>query len=156
MTADDQPRIIALFRSGGKGDAMEPLTEAELIADLGFAGDRKTRPGSKRQVLLLDMETVEEFGFHPGDLDENITTRGLAINALRRGQQIRVGDVILKVTIECPACYKLEARRPGLEEAMRHRRGMMTRVLQGGSIRVGDAVELLASTEAGYEPAHPA
>ena len=138
-----QPRVVALFRPRGKGEGMEPLTEVEVIADLGFQGDRKARPGSKRQVLLLDEETIQEFGFHPGELDENITTRGLPVAELRRGQHVRVGDVLLEVTIECPACYKLEALRPGLEEAMRHRRGMMTRVLQGGEVRVGDAISVV-------------
>jgi MOSC domain-containing protein YiiM len=149
----DQAQIIALFRPGGKGESMEPLRSAEVIADFGFTGDRKARPGSKRQVLLLDVETVEEFGFQPGDLDENITLRGLDVNALRRGQQLRIGNVLLEVTIECPACYKLEALRPGLEEKMRHRRGMMTRVLQGGSIHIGDRIELLAGAGAGFQAA---
>ncbi len=140
---EQQPRVVALFRPLGKGEGMEPLPEVEVIADFGFQDDRKARPGSKRQVLLLDEETIQEFGFRPGDLDENITTRGLPVGELRRGQHVRIGDALLEVTIECPACYKLEALRPGLEEAMRHRRGMMTRVLQGGVLRVGDTISVV-------------
>ncbi len=140
---DDQPRIVALFRPGGKGEGMQPLTDTDVLADFGFAGDRKGRAGSLRQVLLLDEETVTEFGFKPGELDENITTRGLPLHKLRRGRQIRIGEVLLEITIECPACYKLEALRPGLEDEMRHRRGMMTRVLEGGQLRIGDRIELV-------------
>ena len=139
----ENPRVAALFRPRGKGEEMEALAVAEVIKDFGFKGDRKAKPGSKRQVLLLDSETVEEFGFRPGELDENITTRGLAIGELQRGQHVRIGDVLLEVTIECPACYKLENLRPGLEAAMRHRRGMMTVVVRGGKIHVGDAIEVL-------------
>lgn len=137
-----EPRVVGLFRPGRKGEGMQPLALARVVADFGFEGDRKARPGSKRQVLLLDHETVEEFGFEPGDLDENITTRGLAVGKLRRGQRLRIGDVLLETTIECPACYKLENLRPGLEEAMRHRRGMMTVVIEGGEILVGDRITL--------------
>ena len=138
----EQPRIVALFRPRGKGEQMEPLRSVEVLPDFGFAGDRKARPGSKRQVLLLDEETIQELGFRPGDLDENVTTRGLALDALQRGQQVRVGEVLLEVTIERPACHKLEELRPGLADEMRHRRGKMTRVLQGGEIRVGDTIEV--------------
>lgn len=140
---DVQARIVALFRPGGKGESMLPLTDTQVLADFGFAGDRKGRAGSLRQVLLLDEETITEFGFKPGELDENITTRGLPMHKLRRGQQVRIGEVLLEITIECPACYKLEALRPGLEEEMRRRRGMMTRVLQGGRLQVGDQIELV-------------
>ena len=135
-----EPRVVGLFRPGGKGEGMQPLALAKVVADFGFEGDRKARPGSKRQVLLLDHETVAEFGFEPGDLDENITTRCLAVAELRRGQRLRIGEVVLEATIECPACYKLENLRPGLEDAMRHRRGMMTVVIEGGEIEVGDRI----------------
>ncbi len=138
-----KPRVVGLFRPRGKGERMEALAAAEVLADFGFVGDRKARPGSKRQVLLLDLETIQEFGFRPGDLDENITTHGLAVGELRRGQLVRIGEVLLEVTIACPACYKLDELRPGLQEEMRHRRGMMARVLRGGQIHVGDTIQAL-------------
>ena len=137
-----QPRIVALFRPRPKGEPMEPLAEVEVLADFGLEGDRKARPGSKRQVLMFDEETIHEFGFRPGDLDENITTRGLAVSELRRGQHVRIGDVVLEVTIERPTCHKLEELQPGLGERLQHRRGMMARVLQGGQLRVGDTIEV--------------
>ena len=143
MAIDQAGHVVALHRPRDKGEGMEPLTAVEVIADFGFQGDRKARPGSKRQVLLLDAETISEFGFRPGDLDENITTRGLAVGELRRGQLVRIGEVLLEVTIECPACYKLDQLRPGLQDEMRHRRGMMARVLRGGQIQVGDTIQAM-------------
>ena len=138
----EHPHVVALFRPGAKGEPMDPLASAQVVADFGFEGDRKARPGSKRQVLLFDQETIEEFGFRPGDLDENITTRGLAVAGLKRGQHVRIGDVVLELTIERPTCHKLEELQPGLGETLRGRRGMMARVVQGGEIRVGDAIEV--------------
>ncbi len=126
---------------------MEQLDTAEAIENLGLKGDRKTKPGSKRQVLLLDSETIRDFELRPGDLDENITTAGLAIADLRRGQRIRIGDVLLEITIERPACHKLEEIRAGLSETMRGRRGMMAVVRHGGEIHVGDEIEVVGERE---------
>jgi MOSC domain-containing protein YiiM len=143
MGIGEQPQIVALFRPREKGEHMEPLSTAEVIADFGLAGDRKARPGSRRQVLLMDAETVEEFGFKAGDLDENITTRDLPVSALQRGQRLRIGDVLLEVTIERPSCHKLEELRVDLATSLEGRRGKMTVVLEGGTIRVGDQIEVV-------------
>ena len=135
--------VVALFRPGIPGERMQPLADVGVIADFGFEGDRKARPGSKRQVLLMDQETSEAFGLRPGDVDENIVTRGLPVNELPRGQHLQIGDVVLQVTIECAPCHKMDEIRPGLREEMRHRRGMLARVVRGGKIRIGDMIELV-------------
>ncbi len=137
------PHVVALHRAGLKGAPMEPLETVNIIADFGIEGDRKVRPGSKRQVLVFDDETIQAFGFRPGELDENITTHALAVSALQRGQLLRIGDVLLEVTIERPMCHKLEDLRPGLADKLEGRRGKMTRVLHGGTIRVGDPIEVM-------------
>ncbi len=141
MPSGQTGQIITLFRPGVQGERMQPLVEATVIEDFGFEGDRKARPGSKRQVLLMDQETSEAFGLAPGDVDENIVTRGLPVNELQRGQHVTIGEVVLEVTIECAPCHKMDEIRPGLREAMRHQRGMLTRVLRGGKIRAGDMIE---------------
>jgi MOSC domain-containing protein YiiM len=142
-----QGKVVGLFRPGASGEPMEALDAVEVIADLGFEGDRKGRPGSKRQVLLMDSETIEEYGFVPGDLDENITTQGLRVRDLERGQFVQIGDVVLEVTIERPTCHKLDALRPGLGDELRGRRGKMTHVVAGGTIRVGDEIRRPTTTD---------
>ena len=145
MTTGDRARVIALFRPGPKGEAMERLARVEVLEDFGFKGDRKARPGSKRQVLIMASETMRDFGLEPGDLDENITSVGLPVDELRRGQRIRIGDVLLETTIERPACHKLGELHPGLSEIPRRCRGMMAVVLQGGEIHVGDTIEMVGA-----------
>jgi MOSC domain-containing protein YiiM len=145
MATGNEAHVLALFRPGPKGEAMERLDRVEVLENFGFKGDRKARPGSKRQVLIMASETIRDFGFQPGDLDENITTGGLAVDELPRGQRMRIGDVLLETTIERPACHKLDELRPGLSETTRHRRGMMAVVLQGGEIHVGDTIEMVSA-----------
>ncbi len=119
---------------------MIPLRETEIVVDWGLRDDRKARAGSKRQVLLLDEATLQSVTLQPGELQENITVRGLDVNALEAGQRVRVGDALLEVTGPCTVCGELETVRPGLKEELRDRRGVLTRVLTTGSARLGDPV----------------
>ncbi len=70
---------------------MEELREARVVADSGLEGCAHAQPGGKRQVLLVDRETLEAMELRPGILWENITTDGLNVNSLPIGQQLRVG-----------------------------------------------------------------
>lgn len=122
---------------------MKPATEALTVTDRGLQGCAHGRSGGKRQVLLMDIETLELLGLQPGQIKENITTHGLRVQDLRRGQRLRIGNALLEVTIHCSPCKRMDDIRPGLEQELRGRRGMLCRVVEGGSIRVGDAIELL-------------
>jgi MOSC domain-containing protein YiiM len=133
-----------LFRAPKKSLPMEELAEANLIADLGVEGCAHSRPSSKRQVLLLDSETLQAMELAPGIVRENITTEGLAIGSLKEGQRLRIGEAVLQVTASCTPCDQLEKIRPGLRREMWGRRGMLCRVLTGGLVRCGDTIEKLA------------
>lgn len=132
-----------LFRAPKKHLHMEELSEVRAIEDAGFEGCAHARPGSKRQVLLVDRETLEAMDLKPGIIRENITTDGLNVNSLEIGQLLRVGGVRLKVSAVCTPCDQMEAIRPGLRKELWGRRGMLCRVLEGGVIRRGDPIEKL-------------
>ena len=122
---------------------MEELLETRALADLGFEGCAHARPASKRQVLLVDRETLEALELRPGMIRENITTEGLNVNGLLEGESLRVGDALLEVTAPCTPCGLIEDIRPGLRKEIRGRRGMLCRVVKGGQIRQGDGIEKL-------------
>lgn len=132
--------ICGIFISKERNARMISLPESEIIADWGLRDDRKARSGSKRQVLLLDETTLHSVNLQPGELQENITVRGLDVNALTVGQRLRVGEALLEVTGPCTVCGELESIRDGLKEALRDRRGVLTRVLTTGVARLGDPV----------------
>jgi MOSC domain-containing protein YiiM len=114
------------------------------VDDTGFEGCAHGRPGRKRQVLLVDRETLEAMDLQPGIIRENITTDGLNVNSLQMGQQLRVGEARLEVSAVCTPCDLMEAIRPGLRRELWGRRGMLCRVLEGGVIRRGDTIEKLS------------
>lgn len=124
---------------------MEAVESADAVADLGFAGCAHARKFGKRQVLLVDKETLDAMSLSPGIIRENITTEGLNVNGLALSEQLRIGSVLLQVSAVCTPCDQLEKVRPGLRREMYGRRGMLCRVIEGGAIRVGDAIKRVAA-----------
>jgi MOSC domain-containing protein YiiM len=120
---------------------MEELQEAQVMNNFGFEGCAHARPGRKRQVLLVDRETLEAMDLQPGIIRENITTTGLNVNRLAIGQQLRVGESLLEVSEICTPCDQMEKIRPGLRKELWGRRGMLCRVVEGGIIRRDDTIE---------------
>jgi MOSC domain-containing protein YiiM len=104
---------------------MEELAEGLAVTDSGFAGCAHARPRGKRQVLLVDRETLEAMDLRPGTLRENITTTGLNVNGLTVGQQLRIGETWLEVSEICTPCDQMENIRPGLRKELWGRRGML-------------------------------
>jgi MOSC domain-containing protein YiiM len=138
------PRVQNLFRAAKKHLPMEELSEVRAAGDSGFEGCAHGRSGSKRQVLLVDRETLEAMNLRPGILRENITTDGLNVNSLPIGQQLRIGEAHLEVSAVCTPCDQMEAIRPGLRKELWGRRGMLCRVLEGGVIRRGDSINKIS------------
>jgi len=137
------PSVLHLFRAPQRRLPMEELSEILAVEDSGFESCAHARPGGKRQVLLVDNETLELMEIRPGIIRENITTTGLNVNGLALGQQLRVGGARMEVTAVCTPCDLMEKIRPGLRRELRGRRGMLCRILAGGTVRQGDPIEKL-------------
>ena len=121
---------------------MKPVEQAEAILDQGLKGCAHGRVGSRRQVLLMDSKTLEGFGISPGAAKENLSIRGLDLRGLEAGQRLQAGEAQLEVTLPCEPCGRMDDIRQGLQVELRGRRGMLCRVVGGGIIRRGDAIEL--------------
>lgn len=134
------PRVVGLFRAAKKNAPMQRLREAALVEDSGVEGDRKARAGSARQVLLAAVEDCAALGVKPGDLRENVTTRGVDLRSLPPGARLRLGEAVVELTAPCSPCAKLNRVRDGLMRDSRGRRGVLARVVRGGTMRIGDAV----------------
>jgi MOSC domain-containing protein YiiM len=134
--------VLHLFQCLAHREPMREFEEVLAVENKGFQDCLHGRSGSARQVLLMDHETLEEFGIAPGRARENITTRGIALGKLHLGQRLRAGEVLLEVTKACTPCHQMDEIRQGLQEAIRGRRGVLCRVLEPGRIRRGDRVEM--------------
>ena len=119
---------------------MEELPEVAAVQEVGFEGCAHGCAGGKRQVLVVDRETLDALELGPGMIRENITTEGLNVNGLKEGESLEVGEVLLEVTMACTPCGQMDDLRPGLRKEIRGRRGMLCRIVKGGIIRQGDGI----------------
>jgi MOSC domain-containing protein YiiM len=117
--------------------------EVRAIANQGFEGCAHGRPGSRRQILLVQGEDLRQLGLSPGMVRENITTEGVRLTELESGMRLRAGQALLEVTVPCEPCDHMEAIRPGLQDQLQGRRGILCRVVEGGLIRRGDTLEVI-------------
>ena len=127
---------------------MEELQEARTVEDVGLEGCAHARPQGKRQVLLMDRETLDVFELAPGIARENVTTEGIDVNGLAVGQRLQIGEVELQVSAVCDPCEQIEALRQGLQAAMQGRRGMLCKVVRGGLLGRGDEIVVMEQTAA--------
>jgi MOSC domain-containing protein YiiM len=127
---------------------MREVAEVEAIADKGLKGCIHGRPKSKRQVLLMDGETLDKFGLAPGEIKENLTVTGMDFQKLGVGQMLRVGESVMEITTPCDPCPRMDEIRMGLQEELRGQRGWLCKVVEAGMIRQGDAVVVMSNVAA--------
>ena len=123
-----------------------PMAEvecADAIENKGFRHCIHGRPHSRRQVSLMDIETLEELGVNPGQVKENITTRRFDMRRLEPGVQLRIGQSLLEVTLRCDACPRMDEIRQGLQQELAGQRGWRCRVVEAGPVRRGDTIEIV-------------
>lgn len=124
--------------------------EALAVAGKGLVGDRYKGGSGSRGVTLIQAEHLPAIAALSGRdavapmlLRRNLVVSGLPLLALK-GRRFRVGGVLLEGTGPCDPCSRMEtALGPGGYNAMRGMGGLCARVVDGGVLRVGDAVVAL-------------
>jgi MOSC domain-containing protein YiiM len=141
-------RIRAISISTEKGMPKHNVPAAELQADFGIVGD--AHAGSAlRQVSLLDMASIEELrrsgaDIAPGDFAENLTVEGIDLSGLAVGRRFQIGGLVdLEVTQLGKRCHGRCRIFEKLGDCIMPRQGVFARVVTGGRIQVGDAIELI-------------
>jgi MOSC domain-containing protein YiiM len=138
-----QGSITALHIARVKGTPSDPVQSATAISGQGLEGDRSCNADNVRQVLVMDQETLNHLELLPGQIKENITTTGLDLSQVKKGQVLFIGDeVTMEFVGSCLPCHKMDQIRPGLQDRLKGRRGMLAVVLNGGTFKVGDPVRV--------------
>jgi MOSC domain-containing protein YiiM len=138
------PEVAHVFICQVHRFPMKELEEAELFEDIGVRGCIHGRKGSKRQVLLMDAETLLRLGLPPGVVKENITTQGIDFQKLTKAQRLRIGQSLLEIIGPCEPCARMDEIRMGLQQQLRGQRGWLCRVIESGRVERGSPIEVLA------------
>ena len=137
--------ITSLQTCPGHRLPMSPADPAVFVADSGLEGCRHAKPGSRRQVLLIEQENLEEYRLEPMVVKENGTTRGIDLTSLAVDTRLALGEEVeLWITGPCHPCALMDEIRDGLQEEIRGRRGVLAWVKKGGRVRVGDQIRVVA------------
>jgi MOSC domain-containing protein YiiM len=122
---------------------MQLVPSAKLVEGLGIEGDKHASAASKRQVLLADKEALDAVGVLPGTIKENVTVEGVDVMGLPEGTRVHLGrSAVVEITEICEPCFRMDEIREGLKQELDGRRGMVSRVVQGGTISVGDPITI--------------
>ncbi len=139
--------VIAVCISEKKGTQKHEVPEIQLKKSHGIVGDAHAGDWH-RQVSLLGTESVEKMkqvfpDIPVGAFAENILTEGVTLYELPIGTKLRVGEVLLEVTQIGKECHASCAIRKQVGDCVMPREGIFTIVLEEGTVRAGDLVEIL-------------
>lgn len=170
------PVVVAVSRAPTHTFSKPNVSSIRLLAGIGVEGDAHAGTTVKhrsrvivdpsqpnlRQVHLIHSELHDELtaaGYRvgPGEMGENITTRGVDLLGLPVGTQLRLGDeAVVEVTGLRNPCRQLDDFQPGLMQAVLDRdsdgnlirkAGIMTVVVEAGEVRPGDPVRIVLPAE---------
>ncbi len=172
----EPPRVIAVCRSDAHGFSKSVVPQIRLVEGLGVEGDahlgvtvqHRSRVAQNpdqpnlRQVHLMHAELFEEllargFTITPGDIGENITTRGIDLLGLPVDTELQLGDTArVRITGLRNPCHQLNDFCAGLTKAVLEKRsdgsvirksGIMGVVLSGGVVTAGDIITVFLPPE---------
>ena len=140
-------KIIGICISEKRGTAKHEIEEAILAKDWGIQGDAHAGHWH-RQVSLLSYEKIEKFRKKGADIGlgafgENLIVSGYDFRSLPVGTRFRCGDAILEMTQIGKECHSHCEIYKRMGECIMPREGVFAVVLEGGTIRKGDNLEIM-------------
>lgn len=148
--------VVSIHIAAMKEAPMQSRESANAIPGMGIEGDRycakqgtfSAPAGADKEITLIESEAVDALNaslgssFDPGEMRRNVVTRNVALNHLV-DKEFRVGAVKLRGIRLCEPCQHLEnLTRKGVRAEMIHRCGLRAQILEGGTLRRGDAVSV--------------
>ena len=138
--------ITAVCISEKTGMRKKNVGVGSMIEGFGIENDAHAKSDTHRQVSFLAQESIQKMqdmglDVHAGDFAENITTTGVDLLAFPLGTKIRLGDsALLEITQHGKECHTPCAIYHQAGTCVMPTEGIFGRVLEGGSVKVGDAI----------------
>ncbi len=140
-------KVLSVNISDKTGVIKHPVEQAEFIAG-GIKGDAHFGLDEIRQVSLLADESVDKMRakglkLEAGVFAENITTQGIELKTLPIGTRLKIGKTIQEVSKIGKECHHGCAIMQQTGSCVMPTEGIFTKVLQGGTVKAGDSIELI-------------
>lgn len=140
-------KVIAVCISEKKGTQKTEVPSIKLVPEWGIEGDAHAGKWH-RQVSLLALEKIEAFRERGADVDfgafgENIIAEGFDFRSLPVGTRFRIGDALLELTQIGKECHTHCAIYHQVGDCIMPREGVFTIVLEGGTVKAGDTIEMI-------------
>ena len=140
-------KVLSINISDKTGVIKLPVEQAEFMEG-GIKGDAHCGLDDIRQVSLLADESVDKMRamglkLGAGVFAENITTQGIEVKTLPIGTKLKIGETIQQVSKIGKECHHGCAIKQQTGTCVMPTDGIFTVVLQGGTVKVGDSIELL-------------
>ncbi|MBQ6455705.1 MAG: MOSC domain-containing protein [Mogibacterium sp.] len=140
-------KVIAVCISEKKGTQKTEVSSIKLVPEWGIEGDAHAGKWH-RQVSFLSLEKIEAFRERGADVDfgafgENIIAEGFDFRSLPVGTRFRIGDALLELTQIGKECHTHCAIYHQVGDCIMPREGVFTVVLEGGTVRAGDTIEMI-------------
>lgn len=139
-------KVIAVCTSDRKGIQKKDVSTAHFSAEWGIDGDAHAGKWH-RQISLLSADKIEAFNKRganviPGAFGENLVVEGFDFRALPVGTLLRCNDVLLEMTQIGKECHSHCEIYKKMGECIMPREGVFARVIEPGSISVGDEMSI--------------
>ena len=140
-------RVIAVCISKEKGTQKYRIPEGEFIEEWGIKDDAHAGKWH-RQVSLLSYDKIQEFRakgaeIEDGAFGENLVVEGFDFAKLPVGTKFRCNDVVLEMTQIGKKCHHGCAIFQKMGDCIMPREGVFARVLEPGTISVGDEMTIV-------------
>lgn len=142
--------VLAVCTSAKKGVQKRDVHSAHFTPEWGIDGDAHAGKWH-RQVSLLSADKIEAFRAKGaevvyGDFGENLVVSGFDFRSLPVGTLLRCGEVLLEMTQIGKECHSHCAIYKTMGDCIMPREGVFARVLEGGTITVGDEMSIVERT----------
>lgn len=142
--------VLAVCTSAKKGVQKRDVHSAHFTPEWGIDGDAHAGKWH-RQVSLLSADKIEAFRAKGaevvyGDFGENLVVSGFDFRSLPVGTLLRCGEVLLEMTQIGKECHSHCAIYKTMGDCIMPREGVFARVLEGGTITVGDEMSIMERT----------
>lgn len=154
LTYGEPPRVHALIEKPGSG-IHSIVTSVDVLEKQGFRGDHAKKDWwrgkrvSDREVTAMAVEVITALQIEVAVPGDNLITEGVDLGALKPGDRLKIGSVVLRRSQKdhrpCDTFGRRASNRAKELVEELGLRGALFAVEEGGRIECGDSISIVSA-----------